>query len=403
MSVVVFFSGWLTGELPYHHLAWQGVATASFILAGALRQWPGWLGLAITLVSWTGLVSLARRARSTAEVAEAALSNALGPDYRDAICAERVRAWPPAVAWRQIVLPLPIRRVGVTRTKDIVFSEPDGRPLKLDVFRPADGRTGCPVVLFIHGSAWITGDKREQGLPMMVRMAAHGWVCVTANHRLSPRATFPDHLIDVKQALRWVREHAADYGGDPGFVIMSGASAGAHLATLTALTPNDPRYQPGFEDLDTRVQGAVLFYGVYDLTNRIGARGRGFGWFVERIVMKKRMADDPAAFADASPMDQVRADAPPTMILHGTNDSLVPIAEARHFAELLSVHSESPVVFVELAGAQHAFEVFPSVRALQAVAAVERFCDWVWCEELRRRGTCAHPTRLQADPPASLA
>ena len=96
---------------------------------------------------------------------------------------------------------------------------------------------------------------------------------MTANYALSPKATFPDHLIDVKRALAWVKEHIAEYGGDPGYVVISGGSAGGHLSSLAALTPNRPEYQPGFEAVDTTVQACVPFYGVYDFTNRDGIRG----------------------------------------------------------------------------------------------------------------------------------
>src|SRR4029450_4266482 len=72
------------------------------------------------------------------------------------------------------------------------------------------------------------------------------------------------------RALRWIRERMAEYGGDPDFVVVTGGSAGGHLAALLALTPNDPEFQPGFEDVDTSVTACVPFYGVYDL-------GEGFG------------------------------------------------------------------------------------------------------------------------------
>src|SRR3989442_2578192 len=101
--------------------------------------------------------------------------------------------------------------------------------------------------------------------PLMLPLAAEGWVCVAANYRLSPRAAFPEHLIDCKLALRWVREHIESFGGDPDFVVVTGGSAGGHLAALVALTANAPEYQPGFEDTDTSVTACVPFYGVYDL------------------------------------------------------------------------------------------------------------------------------------------
>ena len=91
----------------------------------------------------------------------------------------------------------------------------------------------------IHGGGWVIGSKNEQALPLMYHLARAGWVCVSVDYRLSPQATFPDHLVDCKRALAWVREHVAEYGGDPDFVVVTGGSAGGHLAALVALTPND--------------------------------------------------------------------------------------------------------------------------------------------------------------------
>ena len=380
LTVPSFFAGWLTSELPFHHLAWQIVATGVWIALGALDSWPGVAGLGITLLSWVGIGLLIRRSALAPAAMEEGLRAGLGSDYRSRIEATRVGAWGPAVGWRQIARPIVRRDAAVLVEKNITFAEPGGRPLKLDVYRPADGRIDCPVLLFFHGSGWVVSDKREQGFPMMLRLASHGWACVTANYRLSPRATFPDHLLDAKAALRWVREHGGEHGMDPSFVIASGASAGGQLAALLALTPHDPEYQPGWEQVDTTVQGAVLIYGVFDLTNRLKKRGRGFVKFLERVVMKVKLRDHPEAYAKGSPVDQVRADAPPTLIIHGDNDTLVPVEEARYFAETLRKVSNSPVVYAELPGAQHAFEVLRTVRALNTVAGIERFCDYVYSE-----------------------
>jgi acetyl esterase/lipase len=88
-------------------------------------------------------------------------------------------------------------------------------------------------------------------------------MCVSANYRLAPTATFPDHLIDAKKVIAWVRTHGAKYGADPSVLVVAGASSGAQLASLAALTPNDPLYQPGFESADTSVTAAVALYGLH--------------------------------------------------------------------------------------------------------------------------------------------
>ena len=117
---------------------------------------------------------------------------------------------------------------------------------KLDVYRRTGHTTGCPTLLQVHGGAWVIGDKKEQGRPLMLHLAKQGWVCFDPSYRLATQATWPAHLYDVKQALAWGKEHGEEDGADPGFVVVTGGSAGGHLAALVALTPNEPAWQPGF-------------------------------------------------------------------------------------------------------------------------------------------------------------
>ncbi len=193
-------------------------------------------------------------------------------------------------------------------------------------------------MVYVHGGGWVIGDKREQGKPMMFELVARGWVCVAINYRLSPKGTWPDHIVDVKRALAWVKEHIGEYGGDPEFVAISGGSAGGHLCALAALTAGDPAFQPGFEDADTSVQACVPFYGVMDLTSDpegSAVFGPGLVEMLEKTVMKVKEADHPEVFRNASPTYRVQPDAPPFLVLQGTNDTLVPVETARRFVERL--------------------------------------------------------------------
>ena len=74
------------------------------------------------------------------------------------------------------------------------------------------------------------GSKNEQALPLMNHMALRGWICVSTDYRLSPTSTFPEAIIDCKEALAWIKENIAEYGGDPEFIVVTGGSAGGHLS-----------------------------------------------------------------------------------------------------------------------------------------------------------------------------
>ncbi len=374
-----FLASWLTGELAAHHLFWQALGTALFVWAGALRAWPGWVGLGLTLLSWVGLVAILIESRRAQEVIERALEAALGPDYRARIDPDVGASLDEGFSRRQRLFPLPVYDRRVERTANVVYARNGGTNLRMDIYRRRDRPRDRPALLYIHGGAWIVGRKDYQGLPLMNRLAAHGWVCFSANYRLSPGATFPDHIVDVKSALLWIRRNAAEYGADAGFVAIAGGSAGGHLAALAALTPDERSWQPGFEDQELGVAACVPLYGVYDFTDRRGHWKRSLLVpMLERAVLKKRMADAFDDFDRASPMTRVRADAPPFFVIHGTHDVLVPIDDARHFVDLLRARSRAPVAYAELPGAQHAFEIFPSERTLHAVRGIEAFLAWVY-------------------------
>ena len=385
LSAVSFFLGWLTGELALHHVFWQGVATAVFIALGALDAWPGRLGLGIALASWAALVFHTLRGLEAGRAVDRALVEGLGPDHLERIDPALCARLSTGLDWPKILVPFPIREPGVERIRGIRYGRAAAMNLCLDLYRPrAAAAEPRPVFFYVHGGGWMIGTRKTQGLPLMHHLAAKGWVCVNVDYRLSPHATFPDHLVDLKRALAWLRAHGAEYGADPGFVAVGGGSAGGHLSALLALTPNDPEYQPGFEGTDTRVQACVPIYGVYDFVDPGGTwHHRKLLPVLERHVMKTTREEDPKAFEKASPLHRVRPDAPPFFVVHGAADTLVPIEEARAFVRALRERSRSPVVYAEIPGAQHAFELFPSVRSQLVRNGVERFLAFAWSEHRR--------------------
>jgi acetyl esterase/lipase len=379
-----FIAGWLTSELALHALVFDAIVAVALVADGALRAWPGWLGLAIMAANAPGLLGLWSRSHAIAPALEEALLQGLGTTPP----LEPAGSLPPGT----LLYPFARSHRAVRITRDLRYAPGAGRRHLLDVYAPAQGAlTPAPVLLQIHGGGWFTGDKSYQAIPLLLHLARCGWVCVTANYRLSPRATFPDHLIDNKLALRWIREHIAEHGGDPDYVVVTGGSAGGHLAALLALTPNAPEYQPGFEHVDTRVRACVPLYGVYDLTDRLQhQRHNGLRRLVSWLVLKKRYDRDPDAFDRASPMSHVGPHAPPFFVIHGTHDNMASIEDARAFVALLRERSPGPVLFAEIAGAHHAFELFHSPRSVRVVHAVTRFLQTL------------HATHAAADPVASL-
>jgi acetyl esterase/lipase len=366
LAIVSFFAGWLTAELGFHALFCQGLLLAGCVWTGGYATWPGLLGLGLSVASVLLLLVAWRRSAASRHVVAAGL---LDFDHDET---------PTALHWRRLALPIPVRHAEVERLRDITYFEEGHLRLRLDVFRrrgdeyPPGARK--PVLLFVHGGAWVIGNKEHQGLPLMHQFAARGWVCFSINYRLSPRATFPDHIIDVKRAIAWVRTHAAEYGGDGDFIVISGASAGGHLASLAALSPGVTAFQPGFEAEDTSVQGCVSFYGIYDFTDQLGHwPNPGLQRLLERYVIKASLRDAAERYAQASPVTYLGPHAPPFLIVHGECDSLVPAAEGRAFAAALSAVSEAACVYLEIPGAQHAFEVFPSLRSHHVLGGVERF------------------------------
>lgn len=393
LLVPSFFAAWLTNELALWAIVGQVIVTGFLVGAGALEQAVGWIGLALSVVSWIGLAHLALVASRTDRVFAAALGDLPEPDPA------------PHFHPAHVVFPFWLRDRRLRRAKNVQYATEFKRRHRLDVWyarRPVptanDSGRGAPVLLQIHGGAWVIGDKGQQGRPLMFALADRGWVCVAPNYRLSPRATFPDHLIDVKLALAWVKEHIHEYGGDPDRVVVTGGSAGGHLAALTALTQNDPEYQPEFETADTSVIGCIPFYGIYDFAAVFDVskvRARRMADFLSKLVMKKTIAEDPDLYASASPLRRVLGGAPPFLVVHGTSDTLAPVAQAREFVPALRAVSGEPVYYAELPAATHAFDVFHSIRTEHTVNGAVRFCEWLARRPISGAGV---PDTSSSDP-----
>jgi acetyl esterase/lipase len=326
---------------------------------GGVNEFRGWVGLAaIVVANVFALAGLIRFRRNIVSLdPPLSLTETAASRY------PRTHSVFPFMMWH---------RAGVRRTRGITYASPDGVDLKLDVYEPsAPAQRLRPAVIYVHGGGLMTGSRR-QGVPLLTHLAANGWVAISIDYRLSPRATFPDHLVDVKRAIEWVREHAGNYHLDPTFVAIAGGSAGAHLSALAALTPGDERLPSRTLGADTSVSALVGLYGLYDLLDQQTYWPRLFNLF-ERWVFKTTLRESPGEYRWASPTYHDQRDAPPTLIVFGDRDSLVPAVQSQRFVKRLREESQKPVYSAQIPGGQHAFDLIPSWRTIGVVEVIERF------------------------------
>lgn len=373
LGLVQFLMGWLPAELPRFFLGGTLILTVGILLAGTKDDPRLFAALVLNALAIAALALCDRRSWRAAGEVEAALCASLGKHYRAAIPADRTAylrdAVPASLLWHPFRVKLPLVEI----VRDISYGPHHTRNL-LDIYLPTGAQGPAPVLLWVHGGAWVVGHKAQQGQPLLRHLASRGWLCVAINYRLGPSARFPAALDDIDRSLKWIRAHIATHGGDPGFVAICGNSAGGHLATLAGLASARPGKQTDKCIADTAVAAIVSLYGRYDFLNRTGnADIRGF---LESRVMPSSATVDRALWERASPLSQVHADAPPFLGLHGTHDSLIPIDEARAFIAALTAISMQTVSFAELCGAQHAFEQFHTPRGGPAIDAIHRFLEY---------------------------
>lgn len=369
-----FAFGWPVSELAPHLLALTAVDTVAELTVR--KSPPSKTGLAAAAVSAGLLASAIADAHRVGVQLDEALCEGIGEDYLTTL--DLPGPIDLKIPRGAITRPFKLNHRDVEVLRNVPYTE-GGRRGNVDIYRPRGADLNdAPVLLQIHGGGWTIGNKEQQGLILMNRMAQQGWVCVAANYRLAPRHPFPAQIVDVKRAIAWVHENIKEYGGDASYVVITGGSAGGHLSALAALTPGLPDYQPGFENADTSVVGCVPFYGLYDMGGISGTRTSVDmrDRFLGPVVFRKNPARHLEDFVQASPLSHVGAHAPDFFVIHGRNDTLLPIAETRAFVDALREKSDATVTYAEVAGAQHAFDVFSSIRSQHAIGAVQRWLQW---------------------------
>lgn len=349
LALLSWISSASYNELPFLFL-YIVVANALATIADGDADAPSWwVSLTIAAATTVGLLIVATRSLRTAPVVRRALADGLGPDWggdiAPALSATFRRRLP---WWRILFVPWMFGRRDVEHTRNISYGN-GGTSNLLDVYRHRSRPIGAPTLVYLHGGGFTSGRKNREARPLLYHLASQGWTCVSANYHLGrTRAdVFPRALVDVKQLIAWIRARGHVYGADPDTIVLVGASAGAHLAATAALTSNDPRFQPGFEAADTSLTAVVAMYGYYG----------------------SLPADDGLP---STPLAH-HGDPPPCFVVHGDQDTYTPPEGARALVDHLRAVSANPVVYAELPGAQHSFDMFHSVRFETVVDAIERF------------------------------
>lgn len=240
-----------------------------------------------------------------------------------------------------------------------------GRTERLDIYlpslpAPAGGR---PTILAIHGGGWHHLDKNEYGPRIAARFNPLGYVVVAMDYAqaTSRQSSWPAAFEDVRASVRWVKSHASTYGIDPNRLVAFGESAGGNLAEQLGTNPDlpgDPTAQSG---VSARVQAVVSFYGPSDLNALVASRSLGSPAAVKYLGGFPTTV--PQSYHDASPLDHVTPSTSPMILLHGTDDTVVPFTESRSMASALSAAGVMNRLIL-VRGASHGFEFQPSGLAM---------------------------------------
>ncbi len=206
--------------------------------------------------------------------------------------------------------------------KDIEYKNVGGKSLKLDILRPKNITADAPLIVFIHGGGWTSGRK-EDYLCYMVPFAEKGYVTASLSYRLLEEAPYPACAEDIDDAVKWVFTNSEKYGYSPEHIALVGGSAGAHLAMLAAYGWGKSNDSVSSAQNYPHIRAVVDIYGPADLTTPYARAHPLVTSFLATSYEK-----DPGFFSEASPMKYISRNSPPTLILHGTSDQLVPVSQS---------------------------------------------------------------------------
>lgn len=321
-------------ELPHFASLLLIPATVLAFVQGDIDSTGGWIAFGFHVFATLSLAIMFAAAFRARPTIRQSLDEGLGDDWTAELAPETAARLDAGFTPRALLGPFAVRHGPVEHVRDVAYGDAGQRNM-LDIYVNPASPQPRPIFLHLHGGALRGGKKDNDARPLLYHLASHGWLCASANYRLQPDAAFSEQVDDVRRAVGWLRSHAAEYGGDAGFVMLGGGSSGGHLAALVGLEPG-------------MAEAVVAFYGQFTY----GPDGE-------------------------APITYVHAEAPPFFLLHGDHDNLVPVEGTRRLAAALQAVSRQPVIYAELPHAEHNFDQFNSVRSLTIAPAVDAFGRWV--------------------------
>lgn len=258
---------------------------------------------------------------------------------------------------------------------------------KFDLYLPETGEGPFPLVMFIHGGGWFSGDKTDGQESAWVTLREQGYAVASINYRLSGETPHPSGIIDCKTALRYLKAHADKYHIDAKRIAVSGDSSGGHYALMVALTAGNPDFEDltrGNPEQASDVACAVVWYPATDLsetmrTVRDGEYtgfGADFAWSnIERYAGKTIEDVNDNVLVSASPIQYVTEDMPPVLLQHGNADTICPIDQSRRiYRRMIETAGEDRVKFDVLDGAEHGDVDFETAENMERIARFLRQC-----------------------------
>jgi acetyl esterase/lipase len=246
--------------------------------------------------------------------------------------------------------------------RDIEFGKVDETSLKLNASVP-DGDGPFPVVIVVHGGGWSGGDKAQGMKPLTGPLTDGNFTWFSINYRLAPASHWPACLDDVRAAIRWVKAHAAECKGDPQRIALLGYSAGGHLAAYAADTAEN----------DTRVQAVVLCAAPTFLEGDVD-HPDGLSPSLQKLFDHDKQIDDQmkVVLHDASPLSNVTAKTPPTLLIHGSEDKSVLYQQSVNYKARLDALGV-PCELVTIVGGDHHIDLWPAIDA----SYKQKLVDWL--------------------------